>query len=292
MIIALGSCEQKELKDYDGPESVYFFVQHYPEGYVSSGTISSIDDWVVDSVSKVEFVKLGAVTRYETLIRVKTTGATKNYDRTFRMKIDTDSTTAVEGMDYEAFPLEGVISANTIYTDIPITLLRNVQLQTSERQLVLQLLPTDDFTLDFSVWRGVNDQLYSHRYDKLTFNATRHAIRVNDIMPKPSRWPTEGTPTLTYKEGDGYFGMFSQKKLLLICEQLDLTYDYFTSAETMSVYMCINIAVYMSEYLKQQYLNRTPVLEEDGRLMWFLYCQNLFQSSGPGVPWDGTFTFD
>ena len=92
--IGMISCE-KEVKDYDGEEGVYFYVQWGAEW-------GDTTKWANQSYTPVEFVNILGDT-YEVKVRVMSTGRVKDYDRTFQMVVDKDSTTAVVNQNYEPF---------------------------------------------------------------------------------------------------------------------------------------------------------------------------------------------
>ena len=84
-------------------------------------------------------------------------------------------------------------------------------------------------------------------------------------------------------------GAFSRKKLELICERFNLTYNDFMSNETMPSALQMLIYKSMSTYLIQCYNDKKPVLEEDGRLMWFSGCPWLSKVGVPWVPEEGYY---
>ena len=116
MGIGMMSCE-KEIKDYDGEEGVYFFVQWGAEW-------GDTTKWANQSYTPVEFVNVLGDT-YDVKVRVMITGRTKDYDRTFRMVVDKDTTTAVENLNYEPFEEMQVVKAGWNYSDVMIHLKRN-----------------------------------------------------------------------------------------------------------------------------------------------------------------------
>ena len=88
IIAGLSGCE-KEIKDFDGEEGVYFYVQWGVDWYDTTY-------WAAQPYTKVEFIKKG-VDEQLLKIRVQATGRIKDYDRKFRIVVDQDSTTAVKG---------------------------------------------------------------------------------------------------------------------------------------------------------------------------------------------------
>lgn len=75
---------------------------------------------------------------------------------------------------------------------------------------------------------------------------------------------------------------FSKKKYDMICEKFDLTYEDFESVETMPNVMRTIINEYFVNYLQDLYDKGSPVLEEDGRAMWF---RGVSWTTVVGEPW-------
>ena len=79
LVCCVAGCE-KEVKNYDGREGVYFYVQYGAEW--GDTTI-----WANQSFTPVEFVK-STGDYHDVKLRVMTTGRIKEYDRTFRVVVD------------------------------------------------------------------------------------------------------------------------------------------------------------------------------------------------------------
>ena len=138
IIAGLSGCE-KEIKDFDGEEGVYFYVQWGVDWYDTTY-------WAAQPYTKVEFIKKG-VDEQLLKIRVQATGRIKDYDRKFRIVVDQDSTTAVKGENYLEFDEWQTIKGGWSYADVPVTVKNSEALDEVERNLVLRLLPSEDFTL-------------------------------------------------------------------------------------------------------------------------------------------------
>ncbi|MDR1720694.1 MAG: DUF4843 domain-containing protein [Dysgonamonadaceae bacterium] len=258
VLIAPIGCES-ELKDYDGPESVYFY-HGSEQGSWTIGVVRT------PFVTRVDFADVtGDTVKLD--IRVLVTGDIKNYDRQLRLEIRADSTTAVAGTDFVALNPTYVFPADSVKAEIAVLLLRNTGLRTEEKQLQLVLTPTDDLTTDMPKLRMLFSGMIYQTYDALTYT-----IRMNDFVTQPETWSVN-------------WGEFTQKKFLLMLEVLGLTRENFSSV----LYnRQIDADVIMSNYLIEKYYAHTPVLEDDGSLMWFAHCADVF-SSTPGVPWDGKY---
>lgn len=270
LIAGMSGCE-KDLQDYDGTEGVYFYVQWgSPWGDTTK--------WANQSYSPVEFVNLvGDTSRVK--IRVMTTGRIKDYDRSFRLAVDKDSTTAVVGEEYGAFDENQVVKAGTFYTDIYIPVYRSDILSKEQRELRLKLEATPDFAIGIPVWRQISGMWTSEGAKE--FHAFSHTIRMNDFIVKPPRW----IGGVKDKPGDtesGLWGVFSEKKYRLICDKFGLVYEDFTTDDKMPSAKQYVIQEFMANYLQELYDKKTPVLEDDGRLMWFM---GVTWASVVGVPW-------
>lgn len=269
--IGMAGCE-KDLQDYNGKEGVYFFVQWGPEN-------GDTTRWANQFYTPVEFLKIeGDV--YDAKVRIMATGRVKDYDRTFRLVVDKDTTTAVEDVHYEPFEEVRVIPAGMHYTDVTIRLKRDEVLQREEKVLGLKLLPTEDFEIGIPVWYQLNGMWITDG-GRSEFDATAHKFLINDFIVKPNRWPSAPDALEGTKES-GRWGVFTEKKYRLMCELLSLEYKDFETNASMPNARQIIIQESMAKYLQEMYDKKTPVLEEDGRLMWF---EGVTWSSVVGTPW-------
>ena len=270
--IFLSGCE-KDLMDYEGLEGVYFAVQ-WGDSWGSELT------WPYQPYTNVQFIQLGDADTATVNLKVMVTGSVKDYDRTFRVEVKPDSTTAVVNVDY--LPLENdiVIKAGEYMAMVPVRLIRTEALQHEEKIIGLKLVANQYFTLAFPEWdavKGFNSGDIHERFD-----ASLHEIRFSDMMVRPTVWT--GTDSSPYNDGaeSGLWGAFSRKKLEMICERFDLTYNDFMSTTTMPLVLQNLIAKTMSQLLIDRYNAKDPVLEDDGRLMFFSGCP---WTSKIGVPW-------
>ena len=272
MGIGMISCE-KDLMDYEGEEGVYFYVQW-------GAAWGDTTVWANQSYTPVEFVNVAGNT-HEVKVRIMATGRVKDYDRTFRLTVDKDTTTAVEGLNYETFPEEQVLKAGTTYTDVTIEVKRNENIQEEERVLGLRLLPTSDLSIAIPEWKKISGMWSSE--GQQVFDASVHKIIMSDFIVKPKQW-IGGVYDQPGDTESGRWGVFTVKKYRLICDQFNLTYEDFQSEATMPGAKQAVIQEHMAKYLQELYDNKTPVLEDDGRLMWFMGVSWTSVVGVPGVP--------
>lgn len=269
--VILSGCE-KDLMDYKGTEGVYFAVQW-------GSSWGSEKSWPYQPYTEVQFIKQ----KHDTVtvsVRVMTTGPVKSYDRTFRVEVNPDSTSAVENVDYYPLANDITIKAGEYTSNIPVKLIRTKALQEKEKTLGLRLVANQYFELSFPEWDAVKGYetgtVYKH------FDASLHMLRISDVVVRPAVWP--GTDSSPYEDGaeSGLWGAFSAKKLDMICKRFNLTYSDFTGTATMPVVLQNLIAKTMSQILIDRYNAKDPVLEDDKRLMFFSGCP---WKSKIGVPW-------
>ncbi|TKC63998.1 DUF4843 domain-containing protein [Pedobacter hiemivivus] len=263
LLACLWSC-QKDIMEYQGSEGVYFAVQ--------SGSASfDARNWPYQPDSEVEFVRINKDV-VDFPVKVMITGPVKNYDRTFRVEVNPDSTTAVPNVHYDPIKEEWSIPANAVSINVVVRLKRTADLKVSGKTLGLRLVPTKDFSLSFPEWDAI-PSLQQGRIVK-EFDASLHTLRLGDIMVKPAVWV--GSLTAANQE-TGSWGAFTQRKMEFLIKYLGVTYAEFASAETMPQVRWELIradAVAVLIRLKEE---GQPLLEEDGRLMWM-----------SGVPWTST----
>lgn len=264
VLLACASCE-KSMMGYEGTEAIYFSMQKDGKSsenvYLPNISINLMN-YVGDEV--------------ELALNIKITGDTKDYDRPYRVGIVADSTTAVAGIDY-ILPEGGVIKAGQYSDSLYVKLIKNDKLQETSVRLLVQVLPNEYFSTDFSQFAhdGRSYNVFDPRVYDITYTAQ---------MTEPYYWTSVNEDNIVE---NGNLGYFTVKKITLINELYSLTYaDWQEESTSMSSTRVKVIYKKFALYLIQQYKNRTPVLEDDGRLMWVTGCP---WTSVVGEPWDGTY---
>lgn len=269
LLNVLTACEKNQMMDYHGNEGIYFSVRHGNSSLNESG-------YPYQPYSLVEFVRIN---RPDTLlsIKVQITGPTKDYDRPFTVEINPDSTTAEQGVHYEALPESLVIPAGAIEGEIPIRVFRTPDLQHDQRTIGLRLIKNKHFELAFPQWDALPELTSGTIVPE--FDASLHTIRLNDIMVEPEVWL--GSLQDGNRES-GLMGVFTREKMELLTDLFGVTYEDFMSEESMPLVRSVLIANDASQYLIERYNAGDPVLEADGRLM---FIGSVPWTSYLGVPW-------
>lgn len=254
LLLFFWACK-KEIMGYTGREGVYFDMRY--------GTIELLkNSWPHQPATDVDFVRLsGDVINFA--VKVTITGPVKSYDRSFRVAVNPDSTTAVLGQHYEAIQEQWTIPAGAISTNVIVRLKRTPDLQEKVKTLGLRLVPTSDFSLSFPEWDAI--PAFKEGVVVPKFDASLHTLRLNDLMVTPAVWSGSIQPG---NKESGLFGIFSRRKMDFLSEYLGLKYEDFASTAIMPMARQLLVASDATPILARLKDAGTPVLEADGRLMW------------------------
>lgn len=168
---------------------------------------------------------------------------------------------------------------------MPVTVKNSEALDEVERNLVLRLLPSEDFTLAIPQWFDLSGML-GNDSNKEEFDGTRHKIILNNFITCPKVWWGGKTPGNVGDPDGGLWGFFSKEKFEEILKRFpELTYEDFMSEETIPSGLRYAIQNKMAMDLQALYDkspdHRDAIREKDGRLMWF---QGVSWKSYYGVP--------
>jgi len=253
------SCQKEYLK-YSGPEGIYFGVR--------SGGYLQDKEGPYQPESFIEFIKLGTDS-FTYNIPMMLAGEVKEYDRKFKIIIDKDSTTLEQGMHFKPLEEFYTLKAGENTSTVAIDFYAQTDLNENQKRLDLKIIATEDLIPTFQNWDPPVDIIGTTPAKK--FDASRHTIYVNNMMVKPNQWLGS---VLQNGEEFNSLGAFSRKKMEFITEQLGITYSEFSNDKTMSLLRMGLIGSQMARILIARFEAGNPVLEEDGRLMYF-----------QGVPW-------
>ncbi len=275
MLSLLASCE-KDLMGYEGKDCLYFDVRRGPNHILSSL-------WGHQFYTDVSFGTI-VEDEVELSLKVMASGTLKDYDRSFRLCVNKDSTTAVDGTDFTGLQDEYVIKAGASSTEVKFTVHRTGHMDEDTLQLQLQLLPNEHFDLKYDnygdhpgVYDPTSNVAFSGNHD-----ASIHNLFFYDVLSMP-----RGADGLTTSggwygndkggNGMGLFGNFSPKKFRLIMELTDTTVaDYANKTTAMpqarAEAISEKVAIYLLEMAKSR---ETVVLDEDGTMMFVSKIQDL-----------------
>ncbi len=256
----LSSCE-KDLMSYEGKDCLYFDVRR-GASWISENL------WGHQYYSVMDF---GNMVQNDSIMSLKimATGNMKDYDRSFQVVVNADSTTAVSGIDYSGLADTYVIKAGTTSTEVKIAVHRTDAMNEDTIRLQLKILPNEYFDTKFDVYE---DYPNAYDADKNTAfdgnkNAAVHNLFFYDVLSQPSGWFGADT-------GGGLFGKFSAKKYKYMMQLTGTTIEDFQQGK-MPSQRANAVSQTVAKELLEQAEKGTPVLDDDGTMMWVSYVNTL-----------------
>ena len=211
-------------------------------------------------------------------IPISVTGRLSNIDRRARIVANSLESTAVAGVHYKLPPFNPndidyglrnsvIIRAGRAVDTLVVHMLRDPSLSLfgEELVLVLELEPNEYFGTDFRTFLNINTQQER--------NLIRYKIYVSDIIVQPTRWM------------DVWFGEFSAKKLLLICELAGfspayLDAQYMMDGSYIQPWEVRSAAIITKAYLDAEAAAGRPVYEDRIDMITGLPVR---MTMGPGI---------
>lgn len=252
--LLFAACNQDEIPTFDSDDAgIYFqtggqtrFFINIDQYYDSTRvTFSEADDNVTDTVL---------------YARLRTLGKVRDYDRSVRVVVDTENSTAIEGTHFRADLASVVIPAGKSEVQVPVTFLRAADLRTNEVRLMLKVEANDNFTVPFTKQKSTN--VYSALGD--TIMADRYLFVVNEFYSEPALWGMFG---------DNPWGAWSVAKQRLLSRLFNLTaFDWSLEGWSTGEGKLLParypyFAVKLRNYLQQMADEGTPVYDDDGSFM-------------------------
>lgn len=242
LLLCCSACKE-EIPIYEGESGIYFSTQNM----------------MLDTIFVPWGLKESEVTEQEYTLKVCLFGAVKPYDRKFSVRVNADASdtlAAVEGVDFRALDEEYVMPANQAEAPIKITLLRRPDLDKKARRFTVHLEENDDLkflysrelSLDSTQW--VND-VKVRRLD------LQRTIYMDERFQVPNWWPLCGT---------NYFGTYSSKKMILICDVMNISRADFIAPFSMENRITDGYLKFVGRYM-HRWLQENPQTEEDGTPM-------------------------
>lgn len=266
--LALWAGCEEELMDYEGKDGLYFDVRRYPPHI-------DVSLWPHQYYSEVDYGNL-LEDDVRMSLKIMASGNVKDYDRTFKVIANADSTTAVAGRDYDDLTEDCVIKAGENSTTVSFLVHRTPEMKNDTLQLQLKILENEWFTLPYKSFSDgpaisyLPDANIAFSYNR---DASIHNIFMYDVLTRPNRWIGND------ENGLGLWGRFSAKKYLLIMELTGTTFEDFQTEETMPYARQQSIGELMSRHVLEKAAAGDPVLDEDGTMMYFMAVSSLGGSS-------------
>ena len=262
VIGCMTGCE-RDLMDYEGTNSLYFDVQRGAD-WIAPGM------WPRQYHTGVNFIEIKEP-QTELRLKMAFAGAVTDYGRPFKVEVVKDSTTAEEGVHF-TFQEDWVMPEGANMTYISIVLNKDEEYILQPKRIMLRVVANEYFDANMT-FEKLNGRYEVDESEKAYNNDPRvHTIELTYEVAKPAAWTGVDNPRTDENpvpSETGLFGAFTVKKYLLMLEVTGLTDEDFNDKNAMTTVRKRVISEIMSRYLEEQFDKKKPVLEEDGRLMWF-----------------------
>ena len=243
------SCSHDGVDLYSGPTAM-LYIQELSSFDIYGNPIGYRDHTDADFAN----VPPG-LTMWSVSFEVKMAGEVVDYDRPYSLKVEADSTTAVEGVDYDLEDNEFMIKAGKASDVVKVRLHRTDKIRVS-----FLLEPNEHFTIDIPEFK--TSASWSAQTPMM--DATRYYVTASEFYRCPAVWDSWGL--------NDYFGTYTPKKFSVINALFGWTKDDWNSAgdPSKSKVLYGRIPFCASEF--QKYLQKmadegTPEREVDGSLM-------------------------
>ena len=249
----LWSCDKKEIPVFASDDAGIYFQR------LTNAVYGSTTEYYGDST---DFSFAGTNAYYTSHVLyapVLTMGKVVDYDRPFKVFVDMEETTAVEGKDFEIELDSLVIKAGTSKAEVPVRIIRTETLLEKTLKIVLRLQENEHFKCYLETYKNTN--LYTAKGEQIS--GVRYVFTFNEMYTQPNFWKN-------YAEKD-YFGEWTAKKYQVVNQVCGLTpidwqyanyYGYKMQSARLPFF-----ARTVRIYLQEQADAGNPVTDSDGKYM-------------------------
>lgn len=249
----LWSCDKKEIPVFASDDAEIYFQR------LTNAVYGSTTEYYGDST---DFSFAGTNAYYTSHVLyapVLTMGKVVDYDRPFKVVVDMEETTAVEGKDFEIELDSLVIKAGTSKAEVPVRIIRTETLLEKTLKIVLRLQENEHFKCYLETYKNTN--LYTAKGEQIS--GVRYVFTFNEMYTQPNFWKN-------YAEKD-YFGEWTAKKYQVVNQVCGLTpidwqyanyYGYKMQSARLPFF-----ARTVRIYLQEQADAGNPVTDSDGKYM-------------------------
>ena len=249
----LWSCDKKEIPVFASDDAGIYFQR------LTNAVYGSTTEYYGDST---DFSFAGTNAYYTSHVLyapVLIMGKVVDYDRPFKVVVDMEETTAVEGKDFEIELDSLVIKAGTSKAEVPVRIIRTETLLEKTLKIVLRLQENEHFKCYLETYKNTN--LYTAKGEQIS--GVRYVFTFNEMYTQPNFWKN-------YAEKD-YFGEWTAKKYQVVNQVCGLTpidwqyanyYGYKMQSARLPFF-----ARTVRIYLQEQADAGNPVTDSDGKYM-------------------------
>lgn len=242
--LGISSCDQEGIATYSESDNIYFAPSVFG---ISDGATTAIRDSIgfTFALEKPEIVERV----YNIPIQVQ--GKISDVDRKVKVVIDPKST-AIAGTHF-TIPENIIIPAGKVVNNIPVTVFRTADMKQNGFLLILNLQENESFKTDM---KSKEINAITHK----TISFITFKLSFDDKLTQPPGWLVN------------YLGVFSAKKLFLMCDLMTLDPAMFNQklgSPGLAIADNMYYQNFMKRYLADQKASGNIIYEDNGSEMVF-----------------------
>lgn len=246
------ACEKQDISVFTTDDSGIYFQR------VTSYIYNSTTEYYGDSVAYSFASAKASVKSVVLSATIRTMGKVVDYDRPFKVVVDQEGTTAIEGKHYEVNLDTVVVPAGKSTAYVRVRFFRTDDMMEKAVRLAIRLEDNESFKCYFPEYKNTN-----------AYSATGVMIHGDEFVFSLSEMYTE--PWYWSMFGDGFFGNWTPKKFLVVnsvCGLSAADWDNAGYAGAKIQYGRFNFfTTTVQKYLQEQADAGTPELDSDGSYM-------------------------
>ena len=246
------ACEKQDISVFTTDDSGIYFQR------VTSYIYNSTTEYYGDSVAYSFASAKASVKSVVLSATIRTMGKVVDYDRPFKVVVDQEGTTAIEGKHYEVNLDTVVVPAGKSTAYVRVRFFRTDDMMEKAVRLAIRLEDNEYFKCYFPEYKNMN-----------TYTTTGVMIHGDEFVFSLSEMYTE--PWYWSMFGDGFFGNWTPKKFLVVnsvCGLSAADWDNAGYAGAKIQYGRFNFfTTTVQKYLQEQADAGTPELDSDGSYM-------------------------
>ena len=246
------ACEKQDISVFTTDDSGIYFQR------VTSYIYNSTTEYYGDSVAYSFASAKASVKSVVLSATIRTMGKVVDYDRPFKVVVDQEGTTAIEGKHYEVNLDTVVVPAGKSTAYVRVRFFRTDDMMEKAVRLAIRLEDNEYFKCYFPEYKNTN-----------AYSATGVMIHGDEFVFSLSEMYTE--PWYWSMFGDGFFGNGTPKKFLVVnsvCGLSAADWDNAGYAGAKIQYGRFNFfTTTVQKYLQEQADAGTPELDSDGSYM-------------------------
>lgn len=246
------ACETKDIPVYTSDDAALYFQR--TASYIWGST-------TVTYSNSTEFTFAGAAAEKNNVTysaEVRTMGNVTDYDRPFKVEIDKEMSTEIQGVHFDTNLDTLKIKAGKSNAYVRITFYRTPDLLDSTLTVVLHLIENEHFNARIDEYKKTNQWNSSSE----NLDGTRYTFKFNEQYSEPTYWSWFG---------EGFLGPWTPQKYIVVNSVMGWTVNDWSQAGQAGAKVSYGrlgfAAKAVRNYLQEQADNDTPVKDKDGSYM-------------------------